>query len=133
VTIPLEVQVFEQEGIRVGMCHGHTVMPLGNEHALEALRRRMGVDVLLTGGTGRPEFKIQTGGLLVNPGSITGARVSHLATGYASYTLMIMDSGKVPPLTSQHAPQSNCVLLYKFYRQLLLLASGVKRQFAAEA
>jgi putative phosphoesterase len=89
------LQIFEAQGIRFGMCHGEQVMPKGNEDALDALRRRMGVDVLLTGGTGRSKFTVRSGGVLVDPGSITGAHVSHLATGQASYTLLLVDNGKV--------------------------------------
>ena len=92
-------QVFEQEGVRFGMCHGSNVMPLGNENALEALRRRLSVDVLLTAGTGKAEHKVKSSGLLINPGSITGACVAPQASGRASYTLMIVDSGKVCPST----------------------------------
>lgn len=89
------LQVFSQEGLRIGMCHGDVVVPRGNEHARHALRRRMGVDVLLTANTGSASYVASSEGLLIDPGSITGAAVSPLSTGQPSYTLMILDSGKV--------------------------------------
>jgi hypothetical protein len=91
---PKILQVFEQEGIIIGMTHGHLVMPAGDKLALEALRRRMGVHVLLTGSTGNPHTHSSHAGLLINPGSITGARVSPLATGSASFALVVLDNGK---------------------------------------
>ena len=89
------VQVFEQEGVTIGMAHGHLVMPQGDSNALEALRRRMAVDVLLTGSTGKAQTITTARGVLVNPGSITGAKASPLASGFASYTLLVLDNGKV--------------------------------------
>jgi vacuolar protein sorting-associated protein 29 len=100
------LQVFEQEGIVIGMTHGHLVMPAGDKMALEALRRRMGVDLLLTGSTGKAHTHSTHDGLLINPGSITGARVSPQATGIASFTLLVLDNGKV------------CITLDHVYRQL---------------
>lgn len=88
-------QVFEQEGVTIGMAHGHLVMPAGDTNALEALRRRMAVDVLLTGATGKAQTLTTARGVLVNPGSITGAKMSPLASGCASYTLLVLDNGKV--------------------------------------
>jgi hypothetical protein len=81
--------------MRIGMTRGDAVVPRGDERASHALRRRLGADVLLTAGTGRARFAASSEGLLVDPGSITGARTSALADGRPSYTLMILDAGKV--------------------------------------
>jgi predicted phosphodiesterase len=77
------------------MCHGHRVVPLGDDLALGALRRRLGVDLLLSAGTGAASIRISGPGLLIDPGSITGAMCSYMASGLPSYTLMSLDHGKV--------------------------------------
>ncbi|KAK4535236.1 hypothetical protein CDCA_CDCA04G1261 [Cyanidium caldarium] len=82
------------EQIRFGLCHGHQVLPWSGRtgdaftatassvsaeatahvRALHALRRDMGVDVLVAGMAERPALTSgKLGGLVVQPGSATGA------------------------------------------------------------
>jgi putative phosphoesterase len=37
--------------IRVGVCHGHQVVPWGDKEALAILQRQLDVDILVTGHT----------------------------------------------------------------------------------
>lgn len=48
---PLIQQVAQIGGIRVGVCHGHQVVPWGDKEALAILQRQMDVDILVTGHT----------------------------------------------------------------------------------
>lgn len=89
------LQIVELEGVRVGMTHGHMIMPRGNDMALDAERRRLNVDVLLSASTGRASTKQHGSGLLVDPGSITGIACSPLASHKPSFTLLSLDNGKV--------------------------------------
>ena len=58
---------------KVAVTHGHTLVPAGDVEALGAERRRLGADVLVTGHTHRHSAEEHEGGLLLNPGSATGA------------------------------------------------------------
>jgi len=68
-----EDEVLAVGDFRIGLCHGHQVVPWGDPEALAALQRKLDVDILVSGHT--HEFKaVKLGGaLLVNPGSATGA------------------------------------------------------------
>jgi predicted phosphodiesterase len=52
------VQVLQIADFKVGVCHGHQVVPWGDKEALAILQRQMGVDILVTGHT--HEFKARS-------------------------------------------------------------------------
>jgi len=58
---------------KIGLCHGHQVIPWGDKEALAILQRQLDVDVLITGQT--HEFKAyeHNNKFFLNPGSGTGA------------------------------------------------------------
>ncbi|KAJ3213618.1 hypothetical protein HDU67_002669 [Dinochytrium kinnereticum] len=58
--------------IRLGLIHGHTIIPWGDKKALQAVARQMDVDVLISGHTHRFEAFESEGRFFVNPGSATG-------------------------------------------------------------
>lgn len=45
--------VLQHGPLRIGVLHGHQVVPLGDTEALSAVARKMDVDVLVSGGTHR--------------------------------------------------------------------------------
>ncbi len=49
-------QVLEIAEFRIGLCHGHQVVPWGDKEALGILQRQLDVDILVTGHT--HEFKV---------------------------------------------------------------------------
>jgi vacuolar protein sorting-associated protein 29 len=60
---------------KVGLIHGHQIVPWGNHEALEDRMRKMDVDILVYGHTHVNEiFQSCTGKYLINPGSVTGIR-----------------------------------------------------------
>lgn len=59
--------------IRVGVLHGHQVIPWGDVESLSIVARQMDVDILLTGHTHRFEAFENEGKFFINPGSATGA------------------------------------------------------------
>ena len=62
---------------KVGLVHGHQIVPWGDHDALEAQLRKMDVDILVSGHTHRNEiFQSTTGKYFINPGSVTGATES---------------------------------------------------------
>ncbi len=74
---------------KIGLAHGHTVVPWGDREALAILQRKLDCDVLITGHTHRFEAYAYQGAFFLNPGSATGA---YSATGAASVpTFVLMD------------------------------------------
>lgn len=59
--------------LRIGVLHGHQVIPVGDIESLSIVARQMDVDILLTGHTHRFEAFEYEGKFFVNPGSATGA------------------------------------------------------------
>jgi vacuolar protein sorting-associated protein 29 len=64
---------------KIGLIHGHQIVPWGDAHSLAMVQRQLDVDILITGNTHRNEVNEYEGKWFINPGSITGAyrSVSH--------------------------------------------------------
>lgn len=95
VDIRATEQVIEVEGVKIGLCHGHCVVPAGDEAALLALQRKLGVDVLVTGGSHQVKVTKRNGALLLDPGSVTGADKGFQSGFNPSYVVMDVHAGKV--------------------------------------
>ncbi|CAO1629177.1 unnamed protein product [Parajaminaea phylloscopi] len=65
--------VIQHGPLRLGVVHGHQILPLGDRDLLGSLAMQMDVDVLLTGATHKYESWEDDGRFFVNPGSATGA------------------------------------------------------------
>jgi vacuolar protein sorting-associated protein 29 len=59
--------------LKVGLIHGHQVIPWGDPDSLGVVARQMDVDVLISGNTHKFEAYEYEGAFFINPGSITGA------------------------------------------------------------
>uniref|UniRef100_A0A1I8JI24 Vacuolar protein sorting-associated protein 29 n=2 Tax=Macrostomum lignano TaxID=282301 RepID=A0A1I8JI24_9PLAT len=68
-----ETKVVTVGQLRIGLTHGHQLLPWGDPASLSELRRRLGVDLLISGHTRRFEAFERDGGFFLNPGSATGA------------------------------------------------------------
>lgn len=58
---------------RIGLCHGHQVVPWGDTESLAMVQRQLDVDILITGHTHKFEAYEHEGKFYINPGSATGA------------------------------------------------------------
>lgn len=58
---------------RIGVIHGHQILPWGDHLSLATMRRKLNVDVLISGHTHKNEVVEHDGHYHINPGSITGA------------------------------------------------------------
>lgn len=58
---------------RIGVCHGHQVIPWGDSRMLELLARQLDVDILVTGNTYECSAVEKSGRFFVDPGSATGS------------------------------------------------------------
>ena len=68
-----ETKVVQIGQFRIGLVHGHQVIPWGDHLALAAFQRELDVDILISGHTHRNEVTEYEGKWFINPGSITGA------------------------------------------------------------
>uniref|UniRef100_A0A7E5A0A5 Vacuolar protein sorting-associated protein 29 n=1 Tax=Panagrellus redivivus TaxID=6233 RepID=A0A7E5A0A5_PANRE len=68
-----ETKIITIGAFRVGLIHGHQVIPWGDIEALELTARQLNVDVLVSGNTHKAGAFMKDGITYVNPGSATGA------------------------------------------------------------
>lgn len=59
--------------LRIGLCHGHQVVPCGDPDALALIQRQLDVDILISGHTHRFDAYELDNKFYLNPGSATGA------------------------------------------------------------
>ncbi len=73
--LPLPPRVTDYlENVKVVVDHGTDVHPRGDPDGLARIAEEEGADVIFTGHTHRPEFRVHRDVLIVNPGSLTGVR-----------------------------------------------------------
>jgi vacuolar protein sorting-associated protein 29 len=66
-----ETRVVQVGSFRIGLIHGHQLLPWGSQEAAARMRRKLGVDILVTGHTHKNEITIQDGAhTYINPVSI---------------------------------------------------------------
>lgn len=58
---------------RIGLSHGHQVVPWGDPEALALIQRQLDVDILISGHTHKFEAYEHENKFYINPGSATGA------------------------------------------------------------
>lgn len=68
-----ETKVVKIADFKIGMCHGHQVVPWGDKGSLALLQRQLDVDILVTGHTHQFEAFEVDRKFFINPGSATGA------------------------------------------------------------
>ena len=75
---------------KIGMIHGHQVLPWGNTDSLSSIQRELDCDILLHGNTHEISVKILDNKLYINPGSISGAFSNCIADPSPSFVLMVL-------------------------------------------
>ncbi|KAK9766967.1 Vacuolar protein sorting-associated protein 29 [Basidiobolus ranarum] len=86
-TWPL-TKIIQHGPLKIGVLHGHQVIPWGDTESLGIVARQMDVDILLSGHTHRFEAFEYEGKFFVNPGSATGAFSGLSADTIPSFVLM---------------------------------------------
>jgi vacuolar protein sorting-associated protein 29 len=67
-TLPFpEVSVVQVGQFRIGVMHGHQLLPLGSQDAKARMRRKLNVDIFVSGHTHQNEVVLQDGYYHVNP------------------------------------------------------------------
>jgi len=81
--------------VRIGLCHGHQVIPWGDPEALSLIQRQLDVDILITGHTHKFQAYEFEGKFYINPGSATGAYSALESNVIPSFVLMDIQSSSV--------------------------------------
>ncbi|TNN05228.1 Vacuolar protein sorting-associated protein isoform 2 [Schistosoma japonicum] len=66
-------KVLSVGNFKIGLIHGHQVVPWGDQKSLAMLQRELNVDILISGHTHKFEAYEYAGHFYINPGSATGA------------------------------------------------------------
>ena len=90
-----ETKVVQIGQFRIGLIHGHQVVPWGDSHALAMIQRQMDVDILVTGHTHKNEVNEYEGKWFINPGSVTGAYSALDSDVVPSFILLAIQGNKV--------------------------------------
>jgi len=80
---------------KIGLIHGHQIVPWGDAHSLAMIQRQLDVDILITGHTHRNEVNEYEGKWFINPGSITGAYSTLTTDVVPSFILLAIQGSKV--------------------------------------
>ncbi|KAL0226226.1 hypothetical protein P9112_013550 [Eukaryota sp. TZLM1-RC] len=87
-TLP-EQKIVTLGDLKVGLTHGHQVVPWGDPEALAITMRQLNCDILVTGHTHEKLIAEVEGRLIINPGSATGA--SHPLKGECTPSFALLD------------------------------------------
>jgi vacuolar protein sorting-associated protein 29 len=80
---------------RIGLTHGHQIIPWGDKESLAMLQRQLDVDVLITGHTHEFEAFEEDNKFFVNPGSATGAYSPMKHSTTPSFVLMDIQTATI--------------------------------------
>lgn len=95
-TVFPETKVISIGEFRIGVIHGHQILPWGDHLSLAMMRRKLDVDVLISGHTHKNEVVEHDGHYHINPGSITGAFSEYSTTDVSpSFVLLAVQGSKV--------------------------------------
>ena len=75
---------------KIGMIHGHQVLPLGDVESLSGIARQLDCDIFISGNTHKVGVKVLDNKLYLNPGSISGAFSDMIADPSPSFILMVI-------------------------------------------
>ncbi|XP_035690847.1 vacuolar protein sorting-associated protein 29 isoform X2 [Branchiostoma floridae] len=96
---------------KIGLCHGHQVVPWGDIESLAMVQRQLDVDILISGHTHKFEAFEHENKFYINPGTATGA-YNALDSGVTP-SFVLMDIQSQPTCVLVHVVCSNnCFLLF---------------------
>lgn len=90
-----DTRVVQVGEFRIGLIHGHQVLPCGDHLALASIRRKLNVDILVSGHTHKNEVVEHEGFFHINPGSITGAYSPFQEKVIPSFILLAVQGANV--------------------------------------
>eukprot|EP00995_Heteronema_vittatum_P007285 NODE_2428_length_788_cov_381.365359_g1691_i0.p1 GENE.NODE_2428_length_788_cov_381.365359_g1691_i0~~NODE_2428_length_788_cov_381.365359_g1691_i0.p1 ORF type:complete len:194 (+),score=57.65 NODE_2428_length_788_cov_381.365359_g1691_i0:33-614(+) len=94
-------QIVKFGAFKIGIIHGHQVVPWGDKESLAVWQRRLDVDVLIYGGTHQYKTFEYEGKFFINPGSITGAFSMLNSEVVPSFVLMDINNSSLTTFVYQ--------------------------------
>ena len=85
-----EKKIVQIGEFKIGMIHGHQILPWGDLDSLNNVQRELGCDILLSGHTHQIDIKVKNKKFYINPGSISGAFSHTIADPNPSFVLMVL-------------------------------------------
>ena len=85
-----EVKTVQIGDFKIGLIHGHQVVPCGDAEALANVQRQLNCDILLSSHTHTNSVSIYDGKYFINPGSISGAYSPFNPSPVPSFVLMVI-------------------------------------------
>ena len=85
-----ETKVVQIGEFKIGMMHGHQVLPLGDVESLSGVARQLDCDIFISGNTHQYNVKVLDNKLFLNPGSISGAFSNFVSDPSPSFILMVL-------------------------------------------
>ena len=73
---------------KIGIIHGHQVLPSGDINSLSNIQRQLGCNILVSGFTHELSIKVKDNVLYINPGSISGAFSPSIKDNSPSFILL---------------------------------------------
>ncbi|KEG12991.1 vacuolar sorting protein [Trypanosoma grayi] len=99
-----ETHVIEVEELKIGLIHGHQIVPCGDKDSLAIVQRKLDVDVLVSGATHHCKTFEFDGHLFINPGSITGAFTPVQPDVVPTFVLLDIKDKTVTSFSYAYAP-----------------------------
>ena len=90
-----ETKVVQIGEFKIGMIHGHQVLPLGDVESLSGVARQLDCDIFISGNTHQYNVKVLDNKLFLNPGSISGAFSNFASDPSPSFILMVLTGPEV--------------------------------------
>ena len=91
-----EVRVVQVGQFRIGLIHGHQLLPsASSQDAKSRMRRKLNVDIFVSGHTHQNEVVLEDGCYHINPGSITGAYSAITPDATPSFILLAVQDTKL--------------------------------------
>ena len=75
---------------KIGMIHGHQILPIGDTESLSRVARQLDCDIFISGNTHQIGVKVLDNKLYINPGSISGAFSNVVPDPSPSFILMVL-------------------------------------------
>ena len=88
-------KVIQIGNFRIGMIHGHQIIPMGDLEILSNIQRELDCDILVSGYTHKLSINTKDNKLYLNPGSISGALSPLLENSIPSFILMALNGEEV--------------------------------------
>ena len=85
-----ETKVVTIGDFKIGMIHGHQVVPWGNQESLSTIQKQLGCDILLNGHSCTQKVEAFESKFYINPGSISGSFSYNNPSPVPSFILMVI-------------------------------------------